>query len=240
MSAANRARGHASVALSSADRDVLGPLLAQGADQLGLLLSADRQTQLLDYLTLLAKWNGVYNLTAIRDPRQMLVQHVLDSLAIVPHLARYPIVRILDVGTGGGLPGLVLAIVRPEWQVTLNDIVHKKTAFLTQARSALGLDNVAVVTGRVEQLRIGHEVPAPFDAIVSRAFADAGVFVAGARHLLASGGACWAMKGIYPATEVAGLPAGSRLVQCERLDVPFLDAERHLLMIHVEDAVCDA
>ncbi|WP_150697839.1 16S rRNA (guanine(527)-N(7))-methyltransferase RsmG [Pandoraea terrae] len=217
---------------SSKDKD-LAAMLAEGVAQLGVALDEDQHTRLLDYLALLAKWNGVYNLTAIRDPRQMLIQHVLDSLAIVPHLVDEPITRILDVGSGGGLPGMILAVTRPDWQITVNDIVHKKTAFLTQAKGALKLDNVTVITGRVEQLQIGAEVSAPFDAIVSRAFADLSDFVGLARHLLTSTGSIWAMKGVAPDEEIARLPADCQLLARIRLQVPFLDAERHLLRVKV-------
>lgn len=212
----------------------LAPLLADGARELGLDLSDAQQRKLLDYVALLAKWNAVYNLTAIRDPRQMLVQHLLDSLSIVPHLAALGTSSALDVGSGGGLPGIVLAIVLPDWAVTVNDIVHKKTAFQSQAKAELGLTNLGVVTGRVETLQPGAEVPAKFDVIVSRAFAELSDFVTLARHLVADGGALWAMKGVRPDSEIDRLPAGAHVEQIIRLTVPSLDAERHLIKVRVD------
>jgi 16S rRNA (guanine527-N7)-methyltransferase len=213
------------------DRDALHGMLGEGAAALGVTLDDAQQNTLLDYVALLAKWNGVYNLTAIRDPRQMLIQHILDSLAIVPHLGERESATVLDVGSGGGLPGIVLAVARPGWRVTLNDIVHKKSAFQTQAKAELKLANLAVVTGRVEALRPGHEVPGGFDMIVSRAFADLADFVALARHLLVPGGSIWAMKGVQPDDEIARLPAGSQVERIVRLQVPALDAERHLIEV---------
>ncbi|TAL56008.1 MAG: 16S rRNA (guanine(527)-N(7))-methyltransferase RsmG [Pandoraea sp.] len=215
----------------AAPRDALAILLRDGAAALGVTLSEVQQASLLDYLALLSKWNGVYNLTAIREPRQMLIQHVLDSLAIVPHLAKTPIRHVLDVGSGGGLPGVVLAIARPDWQVTLNDIVHKKSAFQVQAKVALRLGNLSVVTGRVQTLRPGVEVAGLFDAIVSRAFAELSDFVSLAGPLLAPDGVLWAMKGVLPAQEIAALPDGWRVEEVVRLSVPQLDAERHLIAV---------
>jgi 16S rRNA (guanine527-N7)-methyltransferase len=220
-----------------ADRDALARMLEEGVQALGVELSAAQHEQLLDYVTLLAKWNAVYNLTAIRDPRQMLIQHILDSLSILPHLPARESAAVLDVGSGGGLPGIVLAIARPDWSVTLNDIVHKKTAFQSQAKAELGLANLSVVTGRVESLRPGVEVPKKFDLIVSRAFAELADFVTLARHLVADGGAIWAMKGVRPDGEIERLPAGAQVVQTVHLDVPMLDAERHLVEVTVEPAV---
>ncbi|WP_233832908.1 16S rRNA (guanine(527)-N(7))-methyltransferase RsmG [Paraburkholderia sp. ZP32-5] len=217
-----------------ADLQTLAPLLADGVRELGLELNDAQQHKLLDYVALLAKWNAVYNLTAIRDPRQMLIQHILDSLSIVPHLAPLGPSSVLDVGSGGGLPGIVLAIVLPEWTVTTNDIVHKKTAFQAQAKAELGLTNLSVVTGRVETLRPGAEVPAKFDVIVSRAFAELSDFVTLARHLVAERGAIWAMKGVRPDGEIERLPAGAHVEQVIRLDVPSLDAERHLIKVRVD------
>jgi 16S rRNA (guanine527-N7)-methyltransferase len=202
-------------------------------------LSDDQATRLVDYVALLAKWNAVYNLTAIRDPRQMLIQHILDSLSIVPHLAARDVASILDVGSGGGLPGIVLAIVFPERTVTLNDIVQKKTAFQTQAKAALKLGNLSVVTGRVETLRPGIEVPGKFDAIVSRAFAELADFVTLARHLVSERGSIWAMKGVRPDAEIARLPAGANVAQVTRLAVPSLEAERHLIEVVIDSFAWD-
>ncbi|NLP61037.1 16S rRNA (guanine(527)-N(7))-methyltransferase RsmG [Paraburkholderia sacchari] len=216
------------------DRDALARLLKEGAQALSLDLSERQHEQLLAYVALLAKWNAVYNLTAIRDPRQMLIQHILDSLSILPHLPQRADASVLDVGSGGGLPGIVLAIARPDWQVTLNDIVQKKSAFQSQVKVELGLANLSVVTGRVELLRPGIEVPKKFDLIVSRAFAELADFVTLARHLVADGGAIWAMKGVRPDTEIERLPDGARTLQTIRLTVPMLDAERHLTEVVVE------
>ncbi|MBW9107226.1 16S rRNA (guanine(527)-N(7))-methyltransferase RsmG [Paraburkholderia phenoliruptrix] len=217
-------------------REALAPVLADGVAELGLDLDDTQRAKLLEYVALLAKWNAVYNLTAIRDSRQMLIQHILDSLSIVPHLSQRKPGSVLDVGSGGGLPGIVLAIVKPDWRVTVNDIVHKKTAFQAQAKAELGLSNLSVVTGRVETLQAGAEVPAKFDVIVSRAFAELADFVTLARHLVARHGAILAMKGVRPDDEIARLPAGAHVEQTVRLAVPFLDAERHLVTVLVDEA----
>ncbi|CAE6772961.1 16S rRNA (guanine(527)-N(7))-methyltransferase RsmG [Paraburkholderia haematera] len=223
------------VSQKGSGNEALAPLLANGVRELGLDLSDAQRGKLLDYVALLSKWNAVYNLTAIRDPRQMLIQHILDSLSIVPHLATRGVSSVLDVGSGGGLPGIVLAIVLPDWTVTVNDIVHKKTAFQAQAKAELGLANLSVVTGRVETLQPGAEVPAKFDVIVSRAFAELSDFVTLARHLVAEQGAIWAMKGVRPDGEIERLPAGARVEQIIRLNVPSLDAERHLIKVLVDE-----
>jgi len=215
-------------------REALAALLDEGVKELGFDLNDAQLGKLLDYVALLAKWNAVYNLTAIRDPRQMLIQHILDSLSIVPHLTGLGPSSVLDVGSGGGLPGIVVAIVMPDWTVTLNDIVHKKTAFQAQAKAELGLTNLSVVTGRVEMLKPGVEVPAKFDVIVSRAFAELADFVTLARHLVAEQGAIWAMKGVRPDGEIERLPAGAHVEQIIRLNVPSLDAERHLIKVLVD------
>ncbi|NYH23125.1 16S rRNA (guanine(527)-N(7))-methyltransferase RsmG [Paraburkholderia bryophila] len=222
------------VSQKGSGREALAPLLEEGVRELGLDLSDAQLGKLLDYVALLSKWNAVYNLTAIRDPRQMLIQHILDSLSIVPHLAPRGPSSVLDVGSGGGLPGIVLAIVLPEWTVTVNDIVHKKTAFQSQAKAELSLANLSVVTGRVETLQPGAEVPAKFDVIVSRAFAELSDFVTLARHLVAEQGAIWAMKGVRPECEIERLPAGAHVEQIIRLNVPSLDAERHLIKVRVD------
>lgn len=216
-----------------AGREALAALLEEGLRELDIELSAEQKGKLLDYVALLAKWNAVYNLTAIRDPRQMLIQHILDSLSIVPHLATLGPATLLDVGSGGGLPGIVLAIVFSDWSITVNDIVQKKSAFQSQAKAELGLGNLSVVTGRVENLQPGTEVPGKFDVIVSRAFAELADFVTLARHLVADDGAIWAMKGIRPDGEIERLPEGAHVKQVIRLKVPALDAERHLIEVTV-------
>jgi 16S rRNA (guanine527-N7)-methyltransferase len=214
----------------------LATTLEKGVAELDIALSPSQIQKLLDYVALLGKWNSVYNLTAIRDPQQMLIQHILDSLAIVPAVSARKPATALDVGSGGGLPGIVLAIALPELRVTLNDIVHKKTAFQSQAKVQLSLNNLSVVTGRVESLRPGVEVPGKFDLIVSRAFAELSDFVTLARHLVADNGRILAMKGVRPEAEAARVPAGATVLGIERLSVPMLDAERHLVEIAVEPA----
>ena len=211
------------------DRNTLAATLKQGADALGVGLNDAQLAQLLDYLALLAKWNAVYNLTAVRDPAQMVVQHLLDTLAVVPAFAGAR--NVLDVGAGGGLPGIVLAIwataARPGMRVSLIDTVHKKTAFLTQVKAELGLSNVTVYAARVEQLQVAE----PFDVITSRAFAELSDFVTWSGHLLAEGGCFIALKGVAPQEEAERLPAGWRVQQVQPLLVPGLQAERHLVFI---------
>lgn len=207
------------------DRDHLNRNLRAGVQALCLELSDEQIDKLLDYLALLVKWNGVYNLTAVRDPAQMVVQHLLDSLAAVPAFAGAK--NVLDVGAGGGLPGIVLAISRPDMRVTQVDTVHKKTAFLTQAKAELGLTNLSVHTARVEQL----QVPYKFEVITSRAFAELCDFVTWSGHLLEQGGRFIALKGVWPKDEIARLPRGWIATKVEALEVPGLDAERHLVFI---------
>ncbi|WP_151632327.1 16S rRNA (guanine(527)-N(7))-methyltransferase RsmG [Noviherbaspirillum aerium] len=203
-------------------------VLADGVRALQLDLGEPQIGQLMDYLGLLSKWNAVYNLTAVRNPAQMVVQHLLDSLAVVPAFAGAA--NILDVGAGGGLPGMVLAIARPDMKVSMIDTVHKKTAFLTQAKAELGLANVTVHTARVEQLQVQQ----PFDVITSRAFAELKDFITWSQHLLQKGGRFIALKGVMPQEEIARLPAGWKVTQVQPLKVPSLDAERHLVFIERE------
>lgn len=211
------------------DRPALAQALKEGVAQLPLALSDAQLERLLDYLALLAKWNAVYNLTAVRDPSQMVVQHLLDSLAAVPAFESAK--RVLDVGSGGGLPGMVLAIwaqeSHPDMRIAMIDTVHKKTAFLTQVKAELGLSNVTVHTGRVEALQVDQ----PFDVITSRAFADLSDFVNWSGHLLADGGRFIAMKGVAGSEETDRLPAAWRLVAKTPMNVPGLGAERHLVII---------
>jgi 16S rRNA (guanine527-N7)-methyltransferase len=198
--------------------------LRRGLVALGVGLSEGEIERLERYLALLEKWNRVYNLTAIREPERMVTHHLLDSLAILPYLRGR---RILDVGSGAGLPGIPLAIAAPALAVTLLDSNHKKAAFLQQAVAELRLANATVVVERVES----WQSDARFDTIVSRAFADLGEFVAASARLLAPGGIIAAMKGVLPHDELERLPAGFRVREVVKLDVPLLDAERHLVLL---------
>ena len=209
--------------------------LDEGLLQLGLSgagetpLPVAAPAQLAAYLALLAKWNRTYNLTAIREPERMITHHVLDALAVMPHLPQRAGLRVLDVGSGGGVPGIPLAIARPDWRVVMLDSNHKKTAFLQQAVIELGLGNAEAVTARVED----YTPAAPFDVVISRAFADLATFAdTSARHL-APGGQLVAMKGVYPDEEIAALPPGIRVVGTRALSVPGLHATRHLIMMEV-------
>ena len=199
--------------------------LAHGVAALGVALPEGAVDRLARYLHLLEKWNRVHNLTAIREPGQMVTLHVMDSLSVLPYLAQAR--TLVDVGTGAGLPGIPLAIARPDLRVTLLDSSHKKATFLEQARLELKLENIAVACERVER----WHPQAKFDAVVSRAFADLADFVQGARHLVAPGGTMLAMKGVHPFEEIARLPAGCRLDQVVELSVPTLEAKRHLVLL---------
>ena len=218
--------------ISPSERATFHGVLEQNASAMGVTLDARQVGQLLDYLGLLAKWNAVYNLTAVRDPAQMVTQHLLDSLSVVPAFAEAR--RVLDVGAGGGLPGIVLAIwagvAHPDMRIALIDTVNKKTAFLTQVKAELGLANVTVHTGRVEQL----QVDSPFDVITSRAFAELTDFVTWSGHLLSDDGRFIAMKGVLPEDEIRRLPAGWVVESVQPLVVPTLAAQRHLIVIRRE------
>lgn len=198
--------------------------LAEGIETLGIGLSSAQAARLEAYLDLLGKWNRVYNLTAIRDRAQMVTHHLLDSLAVVPHLLGP---RVLDVGSGAGLPGIPVAIARPDLDVTLLDANHKKAAFLNQAAAELRLANVHVAAARVESWDTAQR----FETIVSRAFADLGEFATVAGRLLAEGGCLAAMKGVHPFEEIERLPGAYAVREVIRLQVPGLDAERHLVVI---------
>jgi len=193
--------------------------LERGLDDLALVLPAGTAERLLAYVELLTKWNRTYNLTAIRDPLEMVTLHLLDSLAVLTHLPLTDGGALADVGSGAGLPGIPLAIARQEWRLTLNDSNQKKAAFLRQAAIELALRNVEVHEGRAEQWRPA----ALFQVVISRAFADLGEFIAKCRHLVAPGGTLAAMKGAAPAT----LEAGCNVV---KLQVPLLHAQRHLVL----------
>ena len=207
------------------DRAVVADVLRTGIAGLELDLSEAQVEKLLDYLALLNKWNAVYNLTSVRDPLQMVTLHLLDTLAAVA--AFKDAKNVLDVGAGGGLPGMVLAISRPDMKVSMIDTVHKKTAFLNQVKAELELTNVTVYTKRVEQL----EVKTRFDVITSRAFADLSDFVNWSHHVLAEGGQFIALKGVAPPDERERLPADWKVTELRAIQVPGLNAERHLVFI---------
>jgi len=196
--------------------------LASGLATLGLDLPEAAQLKLLAFRDLLLKWNKTYNLTALRDPEQAISHHLLDSLAILPHVGDGD---LLDVGSGGGLPGIPLAIARPELKVSMVDTVQKKTTFLLQAVIELGLKNATVHHARVEEM-LGQ-----YAQISSRAFAELGLFISLTRHLLAPNGRWLAMKGIRPDDEIKALPADIEVANIIPLNVPGLDAERHLIIM---------
>lgn len=196
--------------------------LAAGLAELGIDLPEATQQQLLAFRDLLLKWNKTYNLTALRDPEQAISHHLLDSLAILPHVGDG---ALLDVGSGGGLPGIPLAIARPQLAVSMVDTVQKKATFLQQAVIQLGLKNVAAHHARVETLA------GQYAQISSRAFAELSLFVGLTRHLLAPGGRWLAMKGVRPDAEIAALPADVVVEQIIPLHVPGLGAERHLIIL---------
>ena len=204
--------------------------LKRGLVALGLTLDRDAQQCLLAYIGLIEKWNRAYNLTAIREPERMVSHHLLDSLAVATHLKSK---RVLDVGSGAGLPGIPLALAKPDMHVTLLDSNHKKTAFLTQAVIELKLKNVEVCGERVESWQTKKR----FDVIISRAFSEMGEFVRMTRHLLAPAGTFAAMKGLYPYEEIEKLPDGYRVMQVLPLAIPGLDGARHLVMINQNEAV---
>jgi 16S rRNA (guanine527-N7)-methyltransferase len=201
-------------------------VLADGSRAMGVPLSAAQLDAALHYLALLQKWNATFNLTAIRDPDEMVVKHLLDSFAVVPHLAPVaPGARLIDVGTGAGLPGIPLALVEPTLAVTLLDTNAKKTRFCTQAAVELKLANVTVVQARVEE----HRPERPYDLIISRAFAEVLDFLTWTAHLGGPATRWLAMKGAATAAELAKLPPGFRMRARHPLTVPGLDAERHLV-----------
>jgi 16S rRNA (guanine527-N7)-methyltransferase len=201
-----------------------GERLDRGLVALNLGLPADTRRRLIDYLGLIQKWNQVYNLTAVRDPPSMVGQHLLDSLAVLPHVGGR---RILDVGSGAGLPGIPLALALPDAHVTLLDANEKKAAFLRQASIELGLANAEVVCERVETWHPDRN----FDLVIARAFSKLPEFVAVAGVLAGTGGRLAAMKGVYPHDELSRIPAGYRVRDVIALKVPYVRAERHLVLV---------
>ena len=207
----------------STDIDTLRPELAAGLEALGLPTAL--ATPLLAYLALLARWNAIYNLTAIRDPRDMVAKHLLDSLAMQPFVRGLR--TLADLGTGPGLPGIPLAIATPGLQVTLVESNGKKARFLREAARQLGLGNVQVAESRIEAFQPGTH----FDAITARSLATLPLILELGGHLPGPGGRLLAMKGVVPDEEIATLPAGWRLAAVHPLRVPGLDAERHLVEV---------
>jgi len=200
--------------------------LTEALHAMGAKLDARQEACLLDYLALIAKWNRTYNLTAIHEPERMLTHHLLDSLSILSAVAAGP---LLDVGSGAGLPGIPLAIVRPDLRVTLLDSSQKRCGFMQQAAIELKLANVKVVHARAEDFQPFEKYP----QIVSRAFSDLSDFVKATHHLLAEGGEWLAMKGLYPDEEIAQLK-GARVKRHAKLHIPGLDADRHLIIMEMD------
>ena len=198
--------------------------LSRGARQLGIDLSDSQHSQLLAYLALLIKWNKAYNLTAVRDPDEMVSRHLLDSLSVVPFIAGD---RWLDVGSGGGMPGIPLAILFPEMKVTVLDSNGKKTRFLTQVKLELKLDNLEVIHSRVEAFK----PELPFTGIVSRAFSSLEDCTEWTRHLGDTDTRWLAMKGLHPADELVALPTDFHLDSAQALTVPGCQGQRHLLIL---------
>jgi 16S rRNA (guanine527-N7)-methyltransferase len=197
--------------------------LAKGLEGLGIALPEEASGKLLAYVDLLLKWNRTYNLTAIREPERMVSHHLIDSLAVLPHL---PQGSLVDVGSGGGLPGIPIAIAQPQRQLTLNDSNHKKGAFLQQAAIELGLANVDVHIGRAEAWRPIQL----FDGAISRAFAELIDFISACGHLVRPGGFFAAMKGLHPHEEIARVPLGMRCDSVVKLTVPLVEGDRHLVL----------
>ena len=196
--------------------------LSHGLQEAGVEIPLANQTKLMSYLDLIQKWNKVHNLTAVRDPEEMVTLHLLDSLSVLPHIHAK---TLLDVGSGAGLPGIPLAICKPDLQVTVLDSSHKKTSFMRQVKAELGISNLDVVCGRVE----AYQPEQLFDAIISRAFSDLGEFIQLTRHLGKPGAQWLAMKGVYPYEELAQIQIAP--TQVLPLKVPGLEAQRHLVFL---------
>jgi 16S rRNA (guanine527-N7)-methyltransferase len=205
----------------------LHQLLISGATQLGLSLTENQIEKLLAYIQEFDKWNKAYNLSAIRNIEQMISRHLLDSLSVVPHVANAAAKNIIDVGTGGGLPGIPLAIMFPEKKISLLDSNGKKTRFLFHIKTLLNLTNVSVENRRVEEFKPEQK----FDIVISRAFASLQDMTDGCTHLLANNGIFMAMKGIYPADELEPLQGQIELEASFPLDIPDCEGERHLLIL---------
>lgn len=198
--------------------------LSRLLEQAGISLTDHQKNQLVAYVDMLNKWNKAYNLTSVRDPNEMLIRHILDSIVVAPHLHGE---RFIDVGTGPGLPGIPLSIVRPECHFTLLDSLGKRVRFLRQVQHELKLENIEPVQSRVE---VFPSEP-PFDGVISRAFASLNDMVSWCKHLPAQDGRFYALKGLVPDDEIAQLPEGYSVESITKLQVPQLEGERHLVVI---------
>ena len=198
--------------------------LSRLLEQAGISLTDHQKNQLVAYVDMLNKWNKAYNLTSVRDPNEMLIRHILDSIVVAPHLRGE---HFIDVGTGPGLPGIPLSIVRPECHFTLLDSLGKRVRFLRQVQHELKLENIEPVQSRVE----AFPSEPPFDGVISRAFASLNDMVSWCKHLPAQDGRFYALKGLVPDDEIAQLPAGYSVESIAKLQVPQLDGERHLVVI---------
>lgn len=212
--------------MSEAENQALKAKLAAGIAEMGLNVDAQKQQTLIEYVNLIAKWNAVHNLTAVREPLDMVTLHLLDSLSVLPYIACK---RLLDVGAGAGLPSIVLAICLPELQVTAIDSVQKKVSFMRQVKAQLKLPNLTLINGRIEEQEVAEDRPdEKFELIISRAFSEIGLFVNLTKHLLADEGKWFAMKGAIPQHEFE--KSGIKPTEIKVLKVAGLDAERHLIV----------
>ena len=198
--------------------------LQAGLQQMGLKLTTAQQLLLLEYVALLRKWNSTYNLTALRDESKMISHHILDSLSLLAYIKDAK--TLMDVGSGGGMPGIPTAICRPDLQITLLDSNTKKTTFLQQVVIELGLSNVTVASGRVEAM---HDKDV--DVVTSRAFAELADFISLTKHLLNENGYWAAMKGVYPYEELEHVPASVEVEKVEKIEIPMLQGERHMVIM---------
>lgn len=215
---------------SNLKQETLAQLRAKlegGLREMGVTIATEQQQKLIDYVALIYKWNQVHNLTAVREPLDMMTLHILDSLSVLPYI---DCKRLLDVGAGAGLPSIVLAICLPDLQVTAIDAVQKKVSFMRQAKAQLGLANFNVIHGRIEEQEVpSKDMAEKFDVIISRAFSEIGLFVKLTKHLLAADGKWLAMKGMIPQHEFD--KSGLQPSEIKVLKVAGLDAERHLIVL---------
>lgn len=206
----------------------MNKIIISHAAEMGVAVSVEQADLFVRYLNLISKWNRIHNLTAVRNLQDMLSHHLLDSLSVMPYIQAK---KILDVGTGAGLPGIPLAIMRPDLSMSLSDSNKKKSSFQQQAVIELGLRNVTVIAGRVEDI----DATQKFDGIISRAFSEIALFTNLTQHLLADDGCWYAMKGVYPSQELVNLPEYVQIVAVHELTVPLLSAQRHLLVMKKND-----